>query len=192
MARSSCASNAEHHCLAIYPGGERKLHHLGLEVMDSDALEAARHALAQRGFQPLERGYDEPGHGEALCYLDADGNRIELYEGMTSLDQPLQPREIRPLRFGHITLQSIELKRAAAFYTDVLGFRVSDTAEDAVIWLRCNQEHHGIALLNARSRQGEPLCLRPGRLERCKAHVRSPLAQRRAHHLRAKPPRPRP
>ena len=64
--------------------------------------------------QPHERAYDEPGHGEALCYLDADGNRIELYEGMRRLEQPLQPREIRPLRFGHITLQSIELKRAAA------------------------------------------------------------------------------
>jgi len=141
--------NAEHHCLAIYPGEERKLHHLGLEVTDGDALEAARNALAQRGFHPHERAYAEPGHGEALCYLDVDGNRIELYEGMRSLDQPLQPREIRPLRFGHITLQSIELKRAAAFYTDALGFRVSDTAEDAVIWLRCNQDHHGIALLNA-------------------------------------------
>ena len=31
----------------------------------------------------------------------------------------------------------------------MLGFRVSDAAEDAVIWLRCNQDHHGIALLNA-------------------------------------------
>ena len=140
--------NAEHHCLAIYPGAERALHHLGLEVVDSEALEAARHTLAQRGIQPLERSYNEPGHGAALCYLDADGNRIELFEGMTSLDQPLQPREIRPLRFGHITLQSIDLKPAAAFYTEQLGFRVSDRAEDGVIWLRCNQEHHGIALLN--------------------------------------------
>ena len=141
--------NAEHHCLAIYPGEKRQLHHLGLEVLDEEALEEARHALAQRGFQPQERQYTEPGHGAALCYLDADGNLIELYEGMETIDQPLQPREIRPLKFGHITLQSIDLKRALTFYTEALGFRVSDTAEESVAWLRCNQEHHGIALLNA-------------------------------------------
>ena len=141
--------NAEHHCLAIYPGEKRQLHHLGLEVLDEEALEEARQALARRGFQPQERQYTEPGHGAALCYLDADGNLIELYEGMETIDQPLQPREIRPLKFGHITLQSIDLKRAMTFYTEALGFRVSDTAEESVAWLRCNQEHHGIALLNA-------------------------------------------
>ena len=139
----------EHHCLAVYPGEERELHHLGLEVVDEAGLEAARQALAQKGFEPIERPYEEPGHGAALCYRDADGNRIELFEGMERLDQPLQPRAVRPVRFGHITLQSIDLKIAAAFYSEVLGFRVSDTAEDAVIWLRCNQEHHGVALLNA-------------------------------------------
>ncbi len=141
--------NAEHHCLAIYPGEIRKLHHLGLEVLDEEALQAARSALAQRGFQPQDRTYAEPGHGAALCYLDADGNLIELYEGMETIDQPLQPREIRPLKFGHITLQCSDLPSLMDFYTDLLGFRVSDTAEDAVTWLRCNQEHHGIALLNA-------------------------------------------
>ncbi len=139
----------EHHCLAVYPGEKRELHHLGLEVVDKAALEAARNDLAQKGFEPIERPYEEPGHGAALCYRDADGNRIELFEGMERLDQPLQPRAVRPLRFGHITLQSIHLETAAAFYTGVLGFRVSDTADGAVIWLRCNQDHHGVALLNA-------------------------------------------
>ena len=32
----------EHHCLAVYPGEERELHHLGLEVVDEAGLEAAR------------------------------------------------------------------------------------------------------------------------------------------------------
>ncbi|WP_143301257.1 DUF6081 family protein [Candidatus Entotheonella palauensis] len=141
--------NAEHHCLGIYPGATKGLHHLGLEVRDEEALQAAHEVLASQGFQPQTRAYAEPGHGAALCYQDPDGNLIELYEGMETSDQPLQPREIRPLKFGHITLLTTDLKRAVAFYTEVLGFRVSDTAEDSVIWLRCNQEHHGIALLNA-------------------------------------------
>lgn len=140
--------NTEHHCLAIYPGETREMHHLGLEVHDEAALQAAQEVLARHGVQPQDRVYAEPGHGAALCFRDPDGNRLELYAGMETSDEPLQPREVRPLKFGHITLMTTDLKRSVAFYTEVLGFRVSDTAEDSVTWLRCNQEHHGIALLN--------------------------------------------
>ena len=76
-----------------------------------------------------------------------DGNRVELYAGMQTLEQPLEPREVRPVRFGHITLMTADLPRCAAFYTDVLGLRVSDTVDDSAIWLRWNQQHHGVAIL---------------------------------------------
>ena len=138
--------NRDHHCLAIYPG-ERALHHLGLEVGSEEALGEAQHALAEQGFQPEQRNYAEPGHGSGLCYRDPDGNRVELYAGMQTVEQPLQPREVRPVRFGHITLMTADLPRCAAFYTDILGFRISDTVEEAAIWLRWNQQHHGVAIL---------------------------------------------
>ncbi len=138
--------NRDHHCLAIYPG-ERALHHMGLEVASEEALEAAQHTLAERGFHPESRDYSEPGHGSGLCYRDPDGNRVELYAGMQTLAQPLQPCEVRPVRFGHITMMTADLPRCVTFYTEVLGFRVSDTVGDSVIWMRWNQQHHGIAFL---------------------------------------------
>ena len=138
--------NRNHHCLAIYPG-DRALHHLGLEVSGEPALEQAEHELAAQGFRPEPRDYSEPGHGSGLCYRDPDGNRVELYAGMQTLDQPLEPREVRPVGFGHITLMTADLPRCAGFYTDVLGFRVSDTVDNSAIWLRCNQQHHGVAIL---------------------------------------------
>ncbi len=142
--------NRDHHCLAIYPG-KRALHHLGLEVASEEALGEARDTLAARGFHPEPRDYPEPGHGSGLCYLDPDGNRVELYAGMQTLEEPLQPCEVRPIRFGHITMMTADLPRCVAFYTDVLGFRVSDAVGDSVVWMRWNQQHHGIAFLETGS-----------------------------------------
>ena len=141
--------NEEHHCLSIHPGKTRSLHHLGLEVSDAAALQVAHETLAKH-VQPEESSYARPGYGSALCYRDPDGNSIELYEGMQTLEEPLEPREVRPTRFGHITFTSTDLHRALSFYTDRLGFRVSDWLEnDALVWLRCNQEHHGVAILGS-------------------------------------------
>ena len=142
--------NHEHHCLSIYPGETRVLHHLGLEVGDNVVLEEARETLASHGFEPEDRDYAGPGYGSVLCYRDPDGNLVELYESMQALNQILKPREIRPTKFGHITFTTTDLIRAKAFYTDSLGFRVSDMVEnDALVWLRCNQDHHGVAILNS-------------------------------------------
>ena len=67
--------------------------------------------------------------------------------GMQTVEEPLQPREVRPVGFGHITLMTADLPRCAAFYTDILGFRISDTVGEAAIWVRWNQQHHGVAIL---------------------------------------------
>ena len=141
--------NADHHCLGLYPGESRGLHHLGVEVHNVAALRSAEQALARHDVLPERRSYVEPGHGATLHFRDPDGNPIELYVDMQTLEQPLQPREVRPLKYGHTTFLTADLTRSLAFYTEVLGFRISDTSGDAVAWLRCNHEHHGVALLNS-------------------------------------------
>ena len=137
----------DHHCLGLYPGETRGLHHLGLEVHDQETLQVAHEELLQLGVTPEAREYVEPGHGEARCYRDPDGHLVELFSGMENITDPLQPREVRPLRFGHLTRLTPDTPRAVEFYAGKLGFRISDTVGGAVAWLRCNQEHHGLAYL---------------------------------------------
>jgi catechol 2,3-dioxygenase len=55
-------------------------------------------------------------------------------------------------KIGHVVLNVSDLARSVAFYTGVLGFRVSDIyGEDrmpgGMVFLRCNPDHHGIALV---------------------------------------------
>ena len=55
-------------------------------------------------------------------------------------------------KVGHVVLQVSDLERATEFYTKVLGFRVSDVyPEDmmpgGMVFLRCDTDHHCLALV---------------------------------------------
>lgn len=60
-------------------------------------------------------------------------------------------------KIGHVALYVSDIERSTRFYTDVLGFYVSDTYEEdmmpgGAVFLRCNPDHHGIALFKGTER----------------------------------------
>jgi catechol 2,3-dioxygenase-like lactoylglutathione lyase family enzyme len=74
------------------------------------------------------------------------------------LRQMGRPRGLpfRITKLGHIALYVKDLERSTRFYTEVLGFRISDVYDDnemvgGAVFLRCNTDHHGIALFPARA-----------------------------------------
>jgi catechol 2,3-dioxygenase len=55
-------------------------------------------------------------------------------------------------KLGHAVLNVTDLERSVEFYTRVLGFRVSDAypgsmVPGGMVFLRCNRDHHGVALV---------------------------------------------
>ena len=64
-------------------------------------------------------------------------------------------------RIGHVVLKVADLERSVAFYTGVLGFRVSDVypasmMPGGMVFLRCNADHHGVALVGGRAAEASP------------------------------------
>lgn len=62
----------------------------------------------------------------------------------------LPQREGLPGRLQHTVFQTTELERVVAFYTDVVGFAISDEVVDdngkaMVVFLRSDDEHHSLA-----------------------------------------------
>ena len=57
-------------------------------------------------------------------------------------------------KIGHVAIHCADIERSAKFYTEVLGFEISDiippgNGRGGAVFLRCNTDHHGIALFPA-------------------------------------------
>jgi catechol 2,3-dioxygenase len=60
----------------------------------------------------------------------------------------------RLAKLGHAVLNVTDLERSVRFYTQILGFEVSDAYPEAMmpggmVFLRCNADHHGVALVGS-------------------------------------------
>lgn len=76
---------------------------------------------------------------------------------MTEIDALKQMQRANGLSFriskiGHVVLKVSDMVRSVRFYTEVLGFSVSDVypkemRPGGMVFLRCNHDHHGIALV---------------------------------------------
>ena len=74
-------------------------------------------------------------------------------EAIRSLERP-RGLPFRIGKIGHVALYVRDVSRSARFYTEVLGFQVSDVYGDdmmpgGAVFLRCNTDHHGVALFQA-------------------------------------------
>ena len=67
---------------------------------------------------------------------------------------PFQLRKI-----GHVVLNVTDLEASVGFYTGLLGLEESDRYPDSMVpggmvFLRCNPDHHGVALVGGATRSG--------------------------------------
>jgi catechol 2,3-dioxygenase len=58
-------------------------------------------------------------------------------------------------KIGHVVLNVSDMERAVRFYTDVLGFSVSDVYPESMVpggmvFMRFHHDHHGVALVGSR------------------------------------------
>jgi catechol 2,3-dioxygenase len=57
-------------------------------------------------------------------------------------------------KIGHVVLNTTNMERSVRFYTEVLGFSVSDVYPEemvpgGMVFMRCNHDHHGVALVGS-------------------------------------------
>jgi catechol 2,3-dioxygenase len=83
--------------------------------------------------------------------VDLEGLKSPQAEALRGMAPPAGlPFNVRKL--GHVVLKVKDLARSVAFYTGVLGFRVSDVYPETMmkggmVFLRCNADHHCVALV---------------------------------------------
>lgn len=56
---------------------------------------------------------------------------------------------VRPRKLGHAVIGSTDLETTMKFFTEGLGFKVSDYMGDKAAFLRCSVEHHNVLVMAA-------------------------------------------
>jgi catechol 2,3-dioxygenase len=132
-----------HHAVQIVRG-DVGLDHFAFEVSDEDELAALRARLLAAGtpFLPPGDGQVDP---RAFAVADPDSNRVEFHGAIDRSGE--QSGGLRPDRIQHLALATPDAPRLTRFYTEVLGFRVSDTmGGGAGFWIRSDRAHHSLAV----------------------------------------------
>ncbi len=163
------ALGEEHSCLGLFndtrptTNNGRKsvrhtpLHHLTFEV-DTEAELAALAARLKMSGVDLTLGSPENDMdmSASLWLKDPDGNNIEIAVATDTFLSPTAPTRsqrvlLRPYSLQHISLYTAHLEAMVEFYAETLGFDISDWLLREQAWLRCNNNHHTVLLI-----QGQP------------------------------------
>ncbi|MFC4949812.1 VOC family protein [Pseudonocardia sp. GCM10023141] len=153
--------------LAVVPRAEPGIDALGFHVNDSATLDEIT-VMLDRCEVPWSCGTDaecaERRVGEFVRCTDPAGVPIEFYcapiTDHTRLVTPYVDGFVAgALGFGHVVLTTADMAASAAFYRDVLGFQLRNTATlgspigsppRRVQFYGCNPRHHSVALVEFR------------------------------------------
>lgn len=152
--------------MAILPGASKVLAHATYAVPEAAELAALERRLAGAGvcFDRVDRGGLLPG---ALSFADPDGNRFIF--GIAAVVSPAEddPVAARAARLQHVVFASTDVRRFLSFFTDVVGFTLSDRVLDdqgglRTAFVRCSHDHHSLAVFAANENRLDHHCYEAG------------------------------
>lgn len=125
------------------------LDHVGLVASGRDELAAIREKVRRAGYPVVSEHPLEDHITEGFAFVGPEGFTWQVYIEPTAYSM-VKNGGFGPDRFGHVNIQSVDTLAQRDFLTDVFGFKVSDRiGHDAAFFLRCNNDHHGIAVFKA-------------------------------------------
>ncbi len=136
----------DRYILALHRGDAPALLRINLTAPGRDAVDALRGRLAERRLPavgapgPVPR----PGGGYGFEFRDPEGRQFSVTAGAAT-HAPEGDVADRPSKVSHCVLNAGDMEGSIAFFRDALGFRISDRTR-TLCFLRCNNDHHSIAL----------------------------------------------
>ena len=142
-------TGAAHHLLSLTQSTVPELLAVTLNASSRREVDALAQAAPAAGGAILcaPGTLDEPGGGYGIAFRDPQGRILRaVCEDARHADA--RTDRDRPERLAHVVLNSRDVAAAQAFYERALGFRLSDRTR-IMAFLRCNADHHNIALADA-------------------------------------------
>ncbi len=145
-ARYFRGTGTDHHILVLHPGAEAGLVRINLTAPDAAAVDGLFARLAGRDLSSIgDPGpVETPGGGYGFDFRDPEGRALSV-RADAATHRAAGDVADRPRKISHCVLTTGDMAGSVPFFTDALGFTVSDTTR-ALSFLRCNTDHHSIAL----------------------------------------------
>lgn len=141
--------DTSHHSLKYIQDSVDRLDHVAFEAVGPEALAELRRRVEAAGYEILDRPLDGP-LADGFQFVGPEELVVELHTGAVALEAPAGA-VVAPNRIGHFNINPVEVGPMYRLFTDLLGFRVSDqVGEEAGFFLRCNSDHHAVAILPGR------------------------------------------
>ncbi|WP_336981081.1 VOC family protein [Altererythrobacter fulvus] len=150
MAWFKAAGSSEHHVVRLRASDADHVDVIALAAAGPADVEELHRKVAEAGCRIVHgpQALEGPGGGYGFRFFSLDGLPFEISSGVeVGSSREVERWEGIPLRISHIVLHSPDHQALVRFFTDVLGFRVSDWLGDFMCFLRCNSAHHRIAIL---------------------------------------------
>lgn len=134
--------------LALHQGDGSAIASMTFRVApNGDPHERAAAIVALGGRMLPPDPADEPGGGIIVAVADAVGRTIRLVEGDERVEV-LPPASDRPERLAHVNINSDDVARDTALFTDALGFALTDRSR-MMAFVRTNSDHHSVVIADA-------------------------------------------
>lgn len=145
-------TSQEHHILHLGHNEENALGRVVFALGTRREVDDAARALEALGVPIVhEPGpLDDAAGGYGVQFVDPEGRLVELSVDRFAVSAgDANGHEAIPRKIAHVVLNTVDIDAACAFYTEVLGMRISDWSEHQMAFLRCNSDHHVIAFNQA-------------------------------------------
>ena len=143
----------ERYIIRLRKAAEKRLDLVSFGAASNADVDALAERLIAKGVrlvaEPGDLGTEGGGYG--LRFFDLDGRTIEVSAGVkVRQHRRIEEKESIPVRLSHVVLNGTDPDRTSQWYTDVLGFRLSDTLAGPEMgtvmnFMRCSPRHHSIA-----------------------------------------------
>ena len=75
---------------------------------------------------------------------------------MSNTATPTQTTPIKVRKLGHLVYEVSDIERSTKFWTEIMGFSVSDRNEFGMVFLHSAGDHHSIALVPSKKKERPP------------------------------------
>jgi len=150
MAWFKAQGHDEHHVVRLRRAEENRIDVIALSAESRADVEALCEKVRAAGAPVVSEPHEltTPGGGYGFRFFSPDGLQFEISSDVArGAKRDIGRWEGLPVKISHIVLHSPDHQALVRFFTDVLGFRVSDWLGDFMCFLRCNEAHHRIAVL---------------------------------------------